>query len=71
MHVLLGSLPTGHKVGLAVAAAVFIGFALTVSLVVPRRRPDFPGKNGLAVFVIACVFLFAVMLGAVFAFGAE
>ena len=68
---LLASLSTGHKVGLAVVAAVFIAFALTSSLVIPKRRPDFPGKNGLSVFVIASVFLFASMLSAVFFFGKE
>ncbi len=68
---LLASLSTGHKIGLAVVAVVFIAFALTSSLVIPKRRPDFPGKNGLSVFVIASVFLFASMLSAVFFFGKE
>jgi plastocyanin len=69
--VLLAGLSTGHKIGLAVVALVFIGFALTSSFVAPRRRPDFPGKNGLSVFVIACFFLFAAMLSAVILFGVE
>ena len=68
---LLAGLSTGHKIGLAVVALVFIGFALTSSFVAPRRRPDFPGKNGLSVFVIACVFMFAAMLSAVIVFGVE
>ena len=68
---LLASLSTGHKIGLAIVAVVFIGFALTSSFVVPRRRPDFPGKNGLSVFVIASVFLFAAMVSAVAVFGKE
>jgi len=69
--VLLAALSTGHKIGLAVVALVFISFALTSSFVAPRRRPDFPGKNGLSVFVIVCVFLFASMLSAVVIFGVE
>jgi hypothetical protein len=69
--VLLAGLSTGHKIGLAVVALVFIGFALASSFVAPRRRPDFPGKNGLSVFVIACVFMFAAMLSAVIVFGVE
>jgi len=69
--VLLAGLSTGHKIGLAVVALVFIGFALTSSFVAPRRRPDFPGKNGLSVFVIACFFMFAAMLSAVIVFGVE
>jgi len=69
--VVLAGLTAGHKIGLAVVAVVFIGFALTTSLVVPRRRPDFPGKNGLSVFIIASLFLFASMISAVEIFGAE
>lgn len=68
---LLAGLSTGHKIGLAVVAAVFIAFALSASFLAPRRRPDFPGKNGLSVFIIACVFLFAAMLSAVAVFGKE
>lgn len=68
---LLAGLSTGHKIGLAVVALVFIAFALTSSFVAPRRRPDFPGKNGLSVFVIACFFLFAAMISAVAIFGVE
>jgi uncharacterized cupredoxin-like copper-binding protein len=69
--VLLATLSTGHKIGLAVVAAVFIGFALASSFIAPRRRPDFPGKNGLSVFVIVSIFLFASMISAVVVFGRE
>jgi uncharacterized cupredoxin-like copper-binding protein len=69
--VLLAGLTTGHKIGLAVVAIAFIAFALTSSFVAPRRRPDFPGKNGLSVFVIACLVLFVAMISAVEIFGAE
>jgi len=68
---LLAGLTTGHKIGLAVVGAVFIAFAITSSFVAPRRRPDFPGKNGLSVFVIASVVLFAAMLTSVIVFGRE
>jgi uncharacterized cupredoxin-like copper-binding protein len=68
---LLAGLTTGHKIGLAVVAAVFITFALSASFIAPRRRPDFPGKNGLSVFIIASVFLFAAMLTSVVVFGKE
>ncbi|MGZ4316575.1 MAG: cupredoxin domain-containing protein [Gaiellaceae bacterium] len=68
---LIAALSTGHKIGLSVTAAVFIAFALTSSLIMPRRRPDFPGKNGLSVFIIVSVFLFASMITAVEIFGAE
>ncbi len=68
---LLAGLTTGHKIGLGVVALVFIAFALTSSILAPRRRPDFPGKNGLSVFVIACLALFAAMVSAVLIFGKE
>jgi plastocyanin len=69
--VLLAGLSTGHMIGLAVVAAVFIGFALSASFLAPRRWPDFPGPHGLSVFIIACFALFAAMLTAVEVFGVE
>ena len=68
---LLAGLSTGNKIGLAVVAAVFIGFALTASFLAPRRRADFPGRNGMSVFIIASIVLFAAMLTAVAVFGRE
>jgi plastocyanin len=67
----LAGLSTGHKVGLAVVGFVFIAFALAASFIAPRRRADFPGRNGLSVFIIACLVLFAAMLTAVLVFGRE
>jgi uncharacterized cupredoxin-like copper-binding protein len=69
--VLLAGLSTGHKIGLGVVAMVFIAFALTSSFLAPRRRPDFPGKNGLSVFVLASFVLFVAMISAVVVFGVE
>ena len=68
---LLAGLTTGHKIGLAVVAIVFILFALASSFLAPRRWPDFPGKNGLPVFIIASFALFAAMVAAVQVFGRE
>lgn len=68
--VLVASLSTGHKIGLAVVAGVFIVFALVSSFVAPRRNPDFPGR-GAGVYYIATFLLFLLMLGAVEVFGAE
>ena len=68
---LLASLSTGHKLGLGIVGACFIAFALASSFLAPRRRPDFPGKDGLAVFVIVCFAFFAAMIAAVEIFGAE
>ena len=60
---------TGYQTALLAAASVFIAFALIVALVVPRARPEFPGKR-LGVFVAVCVALFAVQMGAVLALAA-
>ena len=49
---LLAALSTGNKIGLAVVGGAFILFALTSAMVIPRRRPEFPGRNGLSVFEI-------------------
>lgn len=62
-------LSTGHKVALIVVAAVFIGFALTASFLAPKKRPDFPGPNGLSVFVIGSLLLFVLMVLAINFFG--
>ena len=58
-------------IGLAVTGGVFIAFALSASFLAPRRWPDFPGKNGLSVFIIASFVLFAAMITAVEVFGVE
>lgn len=68
---MLAALSTGNKIGLGVAAAVFVAFALVSSFVAPRRWPEFPGRQGLPVFVIASFVMFAAMLTAVELFGAE
>jgi plastocyanin len=69
--VLLLALSTGNKIGLGVVGVVFIVFALTASFVAPRRWPEFPGRHGLSVFIIASFVLFAAMLTAVSVFGVE
>ena len=53
-----------------VVAGVFIAFALLSSLVIPRYRPNFPGR-GLPLFLFLTVALFVAMLTAVLIFGAE
>ena len=62
-------LSTGHEVGLIVMAAVFIAFALGASFVAPAKKPDFPGPNGLSVFVIASLLMFVLMVLAINFFG--
>jgi cytochrome c551/c552 len=59
------ALTTDQKLGLAITAAVFIAFSLLVALVIPRSKPDFPGKRGLVPFILVTVILTIAMLGAV------
>ena len=68
---LLAGLSTGHTIGMIIVALTFIGFALISSFVIPRRRPDYPGKNGIGVFAIVCLVLFAAQLTSVIVFCVE
>jgi len=68
--VLLLALSTGHKLGLGLAGAAFAGFALVVSMLVPRRWPQFPGRS-LPLFVGVTLLLFVGMLAAVEIFAAS
>jgi mono/diheme cytochrome c family protein len=55
---------TGGDLTLLVVAGVFILFALTVSILIPRRRPDFPGER-VGLFAFVTILLFAGMMVAV------
>jgi cytochrome c oxidase subunit 2 len=57
-----------NDVILGIVAAVLVGFSLFVSIVVPRRRPDFPGRS-LRVFVLVAALLVVGMLTAVAVLG--
>jgi mono/diheme cytochrome c family protein len=57
-----------NDVILTIVAAVLVGFSLVVSLYIPRRNPDFPGRS-LRVFVIVVALLIAAMLTAVAVLG--
>jgi uncharacterized cupredoxin-like copper-binding protein len=66
----LAALSTSHKLGLAIAAATFTVFAIASSFLLPRLRPDYPGRR-LGPFLFVSVLLFAGMLTAVGFFGKE
>jgi mono/diheme cytochrome c family protein len=68
--VLLG-LTTEQKLGLGGTAALFIAFALVTALLIPRYRPNFPGRKGVGLFVVVTLLLTVAMLGAVVVFAAE
>ena len=61
----LSGLTTTGKVALLAVAGTFIVFSLVVAMLVPRRRPEFPGRR-VGVFVAVAIALFAVQLGTVF-----
>jgi uncharacterized cupredoxin-like copper-binding protein len=64
------ALSTWHKIGLAGVAALFILFALASSFLLPRYRPQYPGRR-LGTFILATLALFVAMLVAVEIFGRE
>jgi mono/diheme cytochrome c family protein len=66
----LSALATGHKVGIAVVAGVFIAFALASSFLLPALRPQFPGRR-VGLFVAGAVLLTAGMLATVIALAGE
>lgn len=67
---LLG-LTNAQRFGLAGVAFVFVAFSLLVALVIPRYRPDFPGRRHLRLFIAVTVVLFIAMLAAVEVFARE
>lgn len=62
---MLLALSATQKTGLAVIAGCFIVFALVCSFLIPRYRPDFPGRRGLRWFIVAVLVLTAGVLSAV------
>ena len=57
-----------NDVILGIAALVLVGFALVVSIVLPRRNPNFPGRHVGALVLVAALLIVA-MLTAVEVFG--
>ena len=67
---MLIAVTTTGKIALAVAAGLFIVFAIASSFYFPRRDPDYPGRR-LGAFVAVTVLLFVLLLGAMVAFAGE
>ena len=61
---MLLAITTTGKVVLLLVAGTFISFSLLVSMVIPRWRPGFPGKD-LPAFVATCILLFGAQIAAV------
>jgi mono/diheme cytochrome c family protein len=66
----LSALATGHKVGIAVVAGVFIAFALASSFLLPAWRPQFPGRR-VGLFSLVTVLITAGMLATIIALAGE
>jgi cytochrome c6 len=64
------ALTTENRILLGGMAAIFIAFALSSAFLIPRYRPDFPGR-GVGYFVIACAVLFGAMMLSVEYFAVE
>lgn len=59
-----------NDVILGLVALVLVVYSLVVAMVIPRRRPDFPGER-LGLFTVVSVLLVVAMLGAMEFFGIE
>jgi cytochrome c6 len=66
----VAALSSGQKLGLAVVGGLFIVFALVSSMVLPRRNPNFPGRQ-VGWYVTLCALFVVAMLTAVLVFGRE
>jgi hypothetical protein len=62
------ALSTANKLGLGLSGLAFVVFALVSSMVIPRSRPDYPGRN-LGWFVFVSILFFVGMMTAVLVFG--
>lgn len=61
---MLLALSSNQKLGLALVAAAFVAFALVSAVLIPRSRPDFPGRR-LNLFVGVAALFTVAMLAAV------
>ncbi len=55
---------TGYETALLIAALCFMAFALVAALVIPRSRPEFPGRH-LGLFLAVCGVFFVAQMTAV------
>ena len=65
---MLAALSTTHKLGLGLSGLAFVVFALISAVVIPRSRPEFPGRS-LGWFVFVSILFFIGMMSAVLVFG--
>ena len=56
---------------ISVVTAVLVFFSLVVSIVIPKRDPNFPGRRNLVAFGLICAVLVGGTLAAIEVYGAE
>ena len=56
---------------ISIATAVLVVFSVVVSIVIPGRDPNFPGRRNLVTFGIICMILVGVTLATIEIYGAE
>ena len=57
---------TGTEVALGLCGLAFVAFALITAMVIPRRNPDFPGRNKTLYLVLCFLFFIGMMLAVIF-----
>jgi cytochrome c551/c552 len=67
---MLFALSTTNKLVIACMGGAFIAFSLISAMVIPRTKPEFPGRN-LRVYLAVCVAMFLAMLAAILIFAKE
>ena len=63
---MLLALSSTQELGLALAAAAFVIFALISAMVIPRRRPEFPGRHLGWFLAVAALFTIGMLATVVF-----
>ena len=56
----------GKEIWLGICGLVFVAFALTTAVLIPRRNPDFPGRNKTLYLVLCFLFFIGMMLAVIF-----
>jgi uncharacterized membrane protein YecN with MAPEG domain len=56
----------GTEIWLGVCGLIFVAFALITAVLIPRRNPDFPGRNKTLYLVLCFLFFIGMMLAVIF-----
>lgn len=57
---------TGTEIWLGICGVAFVAFALITAVLIPRRNPDFPGRNKTLYLVLCFLFFIGMMLAVIF-----